>query len=153
MTEMQANFVRLPHYFFLVHQCNYISKGPPRGLASSMFEKFPEANVYEQRAQNRRDIDSPGRISKHGRVLNLYGQWYPGKANSSSDSAEKRFEWFKQGLQGIGCALQQDRDLHIAFPERIGCGLAGGDWNRYREELHRWATNFPRWKCFIVKRE
>lgn len=153
MTEMQANFVRLPDHFHLVHQCNCISKGPPKGLASSMFNVFPAANVYDKRRQGLGQIDTPGTISKHGRVLNLYGQWYPGNANDSSDSAEKRFGWFKYGLQDIGYTLPQNQQVHIAFPERIGCGLAGGDWNLYRAELYRWAANFPRWKCFIVKRE
>lgn len=117
-----------------------------------MFEKFPEANVYEQRAQHRRYVDQPGCISKHGRVINLFGQWYPGKANDGNDSAEKCFEWFKQGLGAVGRTLPQDRELNVAFPERIGCGLAGGDWGRYREELLRWATSYPRWQCFITKR-
>jgi hypothetical protein len=152
MTEMQANFVHLPRSFYLVHQCNCISHGSPKGLAASMFQTHPQANVYEQRGQGTRFYDRPGSISRHGQVINLFGQWYPGKANHGNDSADKRFEWFKQGLEAIGQDLPQNRELQIAFPERIGCGLAGGDWERYREQLVIWATGYPRWKCFIIKR-
>ena len=35
---------------------------------------------------------------------------------------------------------QSKQAISIAIPWRIGCGLAGGDWDTYRETIESWAT-------------
>ena len=41
-----------------------------------------------------------------------------------------RFEWSQQGDSGIG-------QICIAIPYRLGCGLAGGDWEIIKTILEK----------------
>ena len=64
-------------------------------------------------------------------MINMLGQYYPGKAkfpDGSRDGHKAREEAFKQCL----IKIRQIPDLHsVAFPWMIGCGAAGGDWSVY----------------------
>ena len=114
---------------YIAHQCNCTSlsgKGmravvrvrglphPPftqstfvTGLAASLFERFPHANIYAERRQARNKWTSPGEISIHqgkGRrgVINMLAQISPGKAaRTGLDSREKRLQYFKTCLSHI----------------------------------------------------
>ena len=112
---------------YLIHQCNCVTN-VSKGLAETIFKLYPDANKY---------IDSnfkriPGTISVHDKIINMYAQRYPGKSKYNNDTKSQRLEWFKMGLNSL-------KDLpnikSIAVPFKIGCGLAGGDWNEYFKEL------------------
>lgn len=152
LTTITANLLSLPLFFLIIHQCNCLSHGPAKGLAAAVFARFPDADVYSKRAQGQRGPDKPGTISQHGRIVNLYGQWFPGVANSRLDNAEQRLKWFKQGLVELASKLRSETTLCIAFPENIGCGLAGGSWPLYKAEIRQWAEQHPNWQCVIVVR-
>ena len=40
----------------------------------------------------------------------------------------------------------------IAFPEQIGCGLAGGDWGAYERMLEEFADANPDVRVYICRR-
>lgn len=122
---------------FIAHQCNCVTT---RGkeLAAAVFKRFPESDIYTERTEPA----TPGWNVVRGRVVNMLAQYYPGRARFDKDSSEKRFRWFQECLEGLATALPlktEKRPLRLAFPWRIGCGLAGGDWVRYLEALRAFA--------------
>jgi hypothetical protein len=66
----------------------------------------------------------------------MMAQFGPGKprlGRSSGDDARQRQQWFWQCLGRI--ESRKPRIKQLAFPENIGCGLAGGDWSTYKETI------------------
>ena len=127
---------------YITHQCNCYSRRGA-GLASAIFKAFPWADVYSNRSECGVDASLFGSITVHGDpkrnqryVINIYGQLKPGKPSRGRDSATSRLEAF-------GKAIDQIAELpelkSIGFPYGIGCGLAGGDWNKYGRLLEDFA--------------
>jgi hypothetical protein len=91
-------------------------------------------------------------------VLNLYAQVHPGKPGTydPADSARARLELFDRCLDSIRGSILRgalgDCEKGIAFPWRIGCALAGGDWAVYRARLEAFALSVP-CPVYLVKRE
>jgi O-acetyl-ADP-ribose deacetylase (regulator of RNase III) len=117
---------------YIVHQTNCVSQGHAAGLAYYLFRKYPYADVYA----NRKDPDRPGTciISGNGEdqrfIVNLMGQYYPGSITTSKDidNEAARKTYFHHAL----IRLSKLENLEsIAFPYKIGCGIAGGDWEWY----------------------
>jgi O-acetyl-ADP-ribose deacetylase (regulator of RNase III) len=116
---------------FIVHQTNSVSRGAS-GLAKSIFDRFPDANIYKNRPYPyvAKGEDLPGHIIIRGRIIAIGGQYYPGQANEKSliDSSIVREGYFWQCLRQIAKIENLES---IAFPFRIGSGLAGGNWEHY----------------------
>ena len=106
-------------------------------------------------------IHYPGNLyirgdENHRYVINATAQIYPGKPNDKKlldfkDDAGSRQRYFSDCLMGIA----QLKNLEsIAFPYKIGCGLAGGDWEFYKQSIENF-THCVEQKgaqVFIVKR-
>jgi O-acetyl-ADP-ribose deacetylase (regulator of RNase III) len=127
---------------YIAHQCNCYSRHGA-GLASALFKAFPWADVYAKRSESRNDVSLFGSITIHGDpkrnqryVINIYGQLKPGKPSRGSDSPESRLEAFDKAL---GQIAESPELKSIGFPYGIGCGLAGGDWNKYESFLEGFA--------------
>lgn len=131
---------------FIAHQTNCVSQGAA-GLAKTIFEKYPYANSYDKRSvtSDGQGATEPGHIEicgdgleKRG-IINMYSQYYPGKASDNVDdfdSVKNRKKWFHDCLMEIS----KIADLQsIALPEKIACGLAGGDWNWYFNKLQKFS--------------
>lgn len=124
---------------YLCHQCNCVTNKAAH-LSQAVFARYPYADIYSGRTEH----DKPGRIVVKGNgqdqryVINMLGQYYPGKPRyplSSLDGSVVREKYFHQCLLRIA----QVPDLEsLAFPWRIGCGAAGGMWEHYLATL----TNF-----------
>ena len=141
---------------YLVHQCNCVTQTAAH-LAKDVFERFPYSDIYT----GREDPDQPGHIIVRGNgqdqryVVALLGQYYPGRPKypkSTLDGIPAREKYFYRAL----LRLSKLDDLEsIAFPWRIGCGAAGGDWERYLGKI----TNFAQYvgdkgvKVRIYRRE
>jgi len=120
---------------YICHQTNCVTTRSAH-LAKTMFEHFPHADIYS----GRKHEDVPGTIIVRGEwgeperpVINMLGQFYPGAPkyrHSKKDGNTARLSYFKQCL-GSMVELKGS----FAFPWRIGCGAAGGDWNLYLDEL------------------
>mgnify|MGYP005632722073 CR=1 FL=1 len=79
------------------------------------------------------------------KIVNMMAQWNPGKPlacvrrfppNNQRDDTCDRIRWFKS------CLTEISRDTtitSIAFPDRIGCGLAGESWLTYKRCLEEFA--------------
>lgn len=123
---------------FIAHQCNCTTKSV-KGLAKTIFEKFPYSNVYSNRKKH--NATEPGHIivcgdgQENRYVINMMAQLTGGKPRYP-ETYEKRKEYFKACLDQIS----EISDLEsIAFPYLIGCGLAGGKWDEYEAILKGFA--------------
>jgi len=119
----------------IVQQCNCVTKRG-LGLSASLEKRFPGCSPYN----NRVSPDTPGSIYVHGKVVSIFGQYYPGVSKYDSDSPLKRLVWFKSGLEHLSRLVRErvlgsGRPQVIAFPYRIGCGLAGGNWVEYERAI------------------
>lgn len=120
---------------FIAHQTNCKTRGNGMGLAKHIFEKYPDANTYK----NRKIPSRPGSIDVSGNVINMNAQFNPGKAKNSK-MRRKRIVWFQQCLKKIS---EIEGIESIAFPFKIGCGLAGGDWKIYKNLIDYFAKRNP----------
>jgi O-acetyl-ADP-ribose deacetylase (regulator of RNase III) len=137
---------------FICHQCNCVSR-TAGGLAYHLFNKFHYANVYLNR---QKQIYIPGEIIISGDgvnnrfVINMFAQFNPGSYSHvySRDSKEQREIYFKNCLEKI----KEIKLLKsIAFPCRIGCGIAGGDWDNYFQMIQDFYADISKNKEIIVK--
>jgi hypothetical protein len=113
------------------------------GLASAIFKAFPWADVYSSRSERGDDASLFGSITVHGDskrgqryVINIYGQLKPGKPSRGLDSTASRLEAFGKALDQIA---ELPKLKSTGFPYGIGCGLAGGDWEKYESLLKDFA--------------
>lgn len=133
---------------YIVHQTNCVTTGAG-GLAKFLFNKFPYADVYSTRTEEDRTInllrDKPGSITICGNgqdqrlIVNLMGQLYPGGFwdDMPEDNEEMRHKFFHKAL----LKLSKIPDLEsVAFPFKIGCGIAGGNWEWYLGTINNFAT-------------
>ena len=121
---------------YILHNCNCVSKYS-KGLAKIIFDKYKYSNTYLYRKENSipGTIDIMGNKNKNQRlVINLYGQYYPGKYNNSNDSYENRLKWFKQGLDKVS---KIENIKSIAIPYNIGSGLAEGNFEDYLDIIKK----------------
>ena len=63
------------------------------------------------------------------------------------DTLEDRYDYFIECLQKI----TELNITSIAIPYKIGCGLAGGNWEEYYNALNEWANKNPNIKIVIYK--
>lgn len=138
---------------YIVHQC-CCTAVRPHGLAAALFTRWPDADVYARRrriAPSRnlavpQDRGVPGTIVVSGarRIISAFGQvemGAPGRFSMDGrpDTAADRERYFAACLEAIA-ALQP---TSLAFPARIGCGLAGGNWTHYARMLRDFAAAHP----------
>jgi O-acetyl-ADP-ribose deacetylase (regulator of RNase III) len=135
---------------YILQQNNCVTnKG--KGLSLAIKEHF---GVCPYDGRENRDV--PGSIqiiqSKQKNIICLFGQVYPGKPRYANDTKEKRLTYFREGLNALKVALEPLKDSEpthkIAVPYRIGCGLAGGDWNDYENILKKYSCHFN----FVIHR-
>ena len=136
---------------YIAHQCNVVSSFAS-GLAGSIFKKYPYSDIYLLR----NNFDIPGTIIIKGNgadqryIINMLAQYYPGISrypDSPKDGIKAREQYFHQCLNEIS----KIPDLEsIAFPFKIGCGLAGGSWNIYLRMIENFAYQIEMEQSAIV---
>jgi hypothetical protein len=134
----------------IVQQCNCCTV-KAHGLAQSIKEAFPYADIYSQRSSKSPNFckDRPDAgtcvISKSEDptkpiVASLLAQIGPGKCfqwakvykfDPESDSPKARLRYFQSALEELSTICRDEKYQTISFPFRIGCGLAGGKWSDY----------------------
>jgi len=135
---------------YLAHQCNCISVGA-FGIAKVLFEKYSYADIYISREgvpfeQLPLSGEEPGNIVIKGNgvderyIINMLAQFWPGGVRypySAKDGYIARQRYFKDCLLKI----TKIEDLEsIAFPYKIGCGIAGGNWEIYEKLIDIFAS-------------
>ena len=142
----------LSHPGYIVHQCNCkTSRGRTlraAGLSAHIFKVIPEADIYSNERTYQR---VPGNICIREKVVNLFGQRCPGKV-TARETAAQRLAWFQKGLDELENFLKQEAEAcsgmvdmlpPVAFPYKIGCGLAGGNWPDYWSCIQQFAARVP----------
>lgn len=90
-------------------------------------------------------------------VACLYAQYTHGKPGiykdplttefAQNDTRSQRFDWFKECLGRLDALHPKS----LAFPYKIGCGLAGGDWTQYLAAIRDWAGRNPSCSVALYK--
>jgi O-acetyl-ADP-ribose deacetylase (regulator of RNase III) len=150
MLEIVRGDLLLATEKYIAHQCNCLTQGAA-GVAKAIFDKFPYADTYSNRVEP--DVMGTIKILGNGQdqryVINMFAQYYPGRSDYSSpspktvsaeidDTASERRHNFYRCLLRI---IKIENLESIAFPWKIGCGIAGGDWEYYLGTL----TNFAKY--------
>lgn len=131
---------------YIAHQCNAVSN-QAGGLAHYIFKKFPYADIYKGRPfpYKASGINFPGHCVIKGDglkdrfVINIIAQYYPGTPRPGGnllDGPHVREGYFNRCLFEISRMENIDS---IAFPLNIGCGMAGGDWEKYNRMIQAFA--------------
>jgi len=159
--SLRAEMHRVPappvrEFAFVVQQCNCLTL-KPHGKSEGIVRAHPETGPYKnrvsggQRTAKEECRGIPGTLHVAGNVVCFLAQWRPGKPDSSyfrrypesepPETTEQREKWFQECLDRLGEMCQEP--VAIAFPDRIGCQMAGGNWNRYEKMISRFAASLP----------
>ena len=130
---------------YIIHQCNCVTT-TAQGLEKTIFQAYPYSDVYS----NRTKYSSPGKyiITGNGTinaryVVNLFSQYYPGTSNRISDNEKLRHFWFETALNDFGKSINNPIKITtIGMPNHIGCGLAGGNWEKYLKTIEKFEEKF-----------
>jgi hypothetical protein len=138
---------------YLAHQCNCVTRKAAH-LSWQVFKRYPTADIYSPRATGApRGV--PGTLVVIPPIINLLGQFAPGRSRQKNDTYAMRLTWFKEGLENL---QHIDNLKMISFPWTIGCGAAGGNWEDYHAAIDDWARTHPnvsvriyRWKVPTIE--
>lgn len=128
---------------YIAHQCNCVSLRA-RGLAEAIFEMFPSTDIYKER----KEPDKAGSIIIRGKVINMLAQIHIGP-HTVAESEAMRLHWFRSCLEKMKEELPATTKS-VAFPYKIGCGLANGYWPHYLEALKEFAAVVP-YYVYVIK--
>jgi O-acetyl-ADP-ribose deacetylase (regulator of RNase III) len=155
----------------VVQQCNCVStKG--HGLSRHIALRFPYADPYVSRRRMQHamnlavpeDRPQPGTIAIYGnndlgqrKIVCAFAQFGMGTSGSynnadfrlGEDTAAMRHRWFEECLDRVADLAPRS----VAFPYKIGCGMAGGDWQgHYLPAIRRFADRLPDMNVFVIRR-
>jgi hypothetical protein len=137
---------------YIVQQC-CCTAVRPAGLSKAIAERF-DVNPYATRRPMKKggntsveeDRATPGScvILGERKVACLFAQYAQGKpgANEIADGAKDRRAYFSAAFMDL--IVQIAPDASLAIPYKIGCGLAGGNWDHYERLLNKIAAANPR---------
>ena len=141
---------------YIAHQCNCLSV-MSAGLARTIFRRYPEVNDYRQHETKR----IPGTVNTYSfkecktgpvGVINMFSQVSPGRSVNNNQK-KMRLELFNRCLHEIATTFTGQGPVTIAFPYKIGCGLAGGDWHIYLDMLEKFNQSNRHINVVIFRRE
>ena len=133
----------------------------PHGLSETISLFWKDANIYSlRRGIGKRNLavmedrPEPGTIQVIGKrkIICAFAQVAMGKPGiydscGKPDSQENRYNYFIECLNKI----TELNPNSIAVPYKIGCGLAGGNWDTYYNALNTWANENPNINIVIYK--
>lgn len=106
------------------------------GVAKALYTKYPQIKrSYLDYCQGKTDVQLLGslqaiHISNELIVLNSYSQRYYGNS-AKTNRVYTDSDALKRNLRLLDMASQK-KSIPAYVPDRIGCGLAGGDWNEIK---------------------
>lgn len=135
-TENIIALAQTKQYNYLAHGCNcFCTMGA--GVAKAIKDVYPGAYEADKKTKNG-DSSKLGRVSfskeKDITILNCYTQYGCG-----TDSRKLNYEALYLCLTKISEVMKNGES--IIFP-KIGCGLAGGDWNIVLPMIENVLKNF-----------
>ncbi len=128
-------YQEVDYSIYICHQTNCTTT-LAYGLASKIFNKYPETNIYTSQIERHPGtfIMLPTKDGKH--VVNLNGQFSPSKP-SIDETKQTRLLWMTNALDQLSNDIKVTMancykgKMLFLFPAKMGCDLAGGDWNDY----------------------
>lgn len=129
-TKGDATSPLSPGNKIIVHVCNDVG-GWGKGFVVAISKRWPEPEKsYRQWFKDKTDFALGEvqfvQVEKDIWIANLIGQHKMNK--DEQGNAPIRYEAIKQGLQKVASfAIENTASVHMP---RIGCGLAGGTWDR-----------------------
>ena len=120
----------------IVHVCNDVG-GWGKGFVLAISKRWPEPEkAYRQWFKDKTDFTLGEvqfvQVEEDIWIANLIGQHKMNK--DEQGNAPIRYEAIKQGLQKVASfAIENTASVHMP---RIGCGLAGGSWDRIEPIIH-----------------
>ena len=131
----------------IVHQTNCLGV-MGSGIAKTVKEKYPEVfKGYEHYCKTNTAENILGTAliceANDGKyIANAFGQ-----LNYGTDKQYTDYDALKHALTEIK-DFAKEKELSVAIPYKIGCGLAGGDWNTVFDMI---TEIFTEVKCNIYK--
>ena len=134
-----------------------------RGLAAQIFRRFPYSHVLGAGDTYATRHQRIGRATIHGDgagkrfVVSLFGQLgcRPNKRYGELiDSNVNRLRWFKAALRDFEAQAHSPARpplTSVAFPDKIGCGLAGGRWSDYLHEIEEFKRRNPLVRVIVIE--
>ena len=123
------------------------------GLAKQIREQYPEVYARYMELHNVFNIHKLGRTElirvSDGRIhAMMYAQDGYGRNSCYTD-----YEAFQKCLDEQRYVLNNtySREYVVAFPYKIGCGLAGGDWNIILPMLEKFSNHIPQRVVIVTK--
>lgn len=138
----------LEHVTYIVHQVNATGNSPG-GLAAALVREYEAANVWARESTEEHLLGSV-RIdhTENVAIVSMYGQMHGGKPLKHGDKKADRASYFARCLSDLRTKLPDV--CSIAFPEKIGCVIAGGDWSEYLAMITDFAVKMPNATVYIV---
>lgn len=126
------------------HQVNCFTMGA--GVAKALYLKYPDVKIQHKRKINsfvnfktRKELLGEICIAKTGMdnkyICNMFAQYYYGRNKKYCYTDYKAFKKCLSKIEKI------NKNMVIVFPYNIGCGLAGGDWNKIYGILEEFSNN------------
>ena len=125
----------------IVHICNDIG-GWGKGFVMAVSKRWPEPEKnyrlwYESKRNFQLGEVQFVKVDEHTWVANLIGQRDTRK--QADGTPPIRYEAVQKGLEKVAAfAVQQHASIHMP---RIGCGLAGGTWDKMEPIINSTLTN------------
>lgn len=133
--EVEGNLLTYPGIDVICHQVNCLGV-MGAGIAKQIKSKFPEAfNIYYSacRMGGKKMLGECQLTESRGRIIaNLFGEYsftesiapYPENRHTDYDALRNSLIQLKKWSHNQG----NDTKVSLGVPYKIGCGLAGGDW-------------------------
>lgn len=139
----------------IVVPANCTKVGTALGITGKVYTRYPEANTYRTgvlRVPSIFRIDPVLDPLPDGpdTVVSIYGQYNPGPPDTGRDSVDKRLGYFRTALFLLDWPCRKYGWTRVSFPASIFCGVAGGNWADYEEQIKIFASDVPA-QVVIVK--
>jgi O-acetyl-ADP-ribose deacetylase (regulator of RNase III) len=140
----------------IMHGCNTLNI-MGAGIAKSISLRFPYAFYADKTAHRRAKIANKSLLGTFSHVslpgdkhiINLYQQ--SEIAENPLDSAPFRIMAFEAALIRALKFCKEIGVANVGLPHKIGCGLAGGNWNEVRNVISNVSETIHGLTIFIVK--
>lgn len=147
--EVEGDLIRETGFNIFCHQTN--CKGVMgAGIARQITSLYPVVQIKNKAYCKNHPFATvlPVKVSPDRICVNIYAQDGYGRDKRYTD-----YVAFKTALDSFANRLNNSnipKDWNIGFPYKIGCGLAGGDWNVIYPMLKEFADKVQQ-NVFIVR--
>ena len=140
----------------IVVPANCTKVGSALGITGRVYAAYPEATAYIENCPKRApalflsvDIERTGG-TRPSTVVSVFGQYNPGPPDGGRDSVSNRLGYFRTAMALLDWECRKKKWESVSFPSKLFCGVAGGIWEEYEQEIHAFASRVPA-QVYIVE--